>query len=288
MLLNLFNKYIVADEFMEAAYEGVSLEIKGWIKKNLALCRNYYRPDMPAEFSSTTARIENTLITAAKRVCDSVLILYPASYSACGRAVAASAPAFFAGVETVIAVAVHDPEVPCFQVEGRDWFENDARPIYRDFPLDFNLLASWEVCGVEEIALLPLNMLDQILGKVGNIAKNEAVRVMVLGSPAWEKKIFGLKKTQNLQIWNETVPEKIQVQSGLREELRLLKTLHPDSKIVSASSPTPSAKYLVGDDGFRLKAEQPVLALSPEYAGCWVWPDLPLDFFRLQSVDVGQ
>ncbi len=288
MLLNIFNKYLLADEFMEAAYEGFSPEIKGWIKKNLALCRNYYRPDIPADFSSTTARIENTLITAARQVCDSVLILCPASYSACTRAVAASAPAFFAGVETVIAVAVHDPEAPYSQVEGGNWFENDARPIYNDFPLDFNLLASWELCGVEEIALLPLNMLDQILGKVAKIAENEATRVVVLGSPVWENKVFGLKKMRNLRIWNETAPEKIQVQSGLKEELRLLKALHPDSRIMSAPSPTPSVKYLVGDDGFRLKAEQPVLSLSPEYAGCWVWPDLPLDFFRLQSVDVGQ
>jgi hypothetical protein len=35
VLLNIFNKYLLADEFMEAAYEGFSPEIKGWIKKTL-------------------------------------------------------------------------------------------------------------------------------------------------------------------------------------------------------------------------------------------------------------
>ena len=288
MLLNIFNKYLLADEFMEAAYEGFSPEIKGWIKKNLALCRNYYHPDIPAECFSSTTRIENTVITAHRQVCDSVLILCPASYSACTRAVAASAPAFFAGVEQVIAVAVHDPETASFQTEGKNWFENAARGIYPEFPLDFNLLASWELSGVEEIGLLPLNMLDRALTKVAKVAEDEVIRVMVFGSPAWGKEVLRLEGTRNLRIWNETAPEKIQVQSGLKEELRLLKALHPDSKIMSVSNPVPSIKFLAGDDDFRLKAEQPVLALSPEYAGCWVWTDLPLDFFSSQSVDVGQ
>ena len=59
----------------------------------------------------------------------------------------------------MIAVAVHDPETASFQTEGKNWFENAARGIYPEFPLDFNLLASWELSGVEEIGLLPLNML---------------------------------------------------------------------------------------------------------------------------------
>jgi len=288
VLLRIFKKHLIDDRYQEAAYEGVSAQTKGWIKKSLALCRNYYRPDLPVSLSSVAIKIEETLLSTCQEPCHSVVVIYPADYAACTRAVAATLPAFFAGAENVIAVAVEAEGFLNKHPKNSTAFKNLASGSYLDYPLNFNLLAAWELAGVEKVALLPHKQLGEVLNELTRMTRTDSIRIMVLGAPVWLDQVFALSGNRNFKIWHEVKPEQIQIQSGLKHELQILKNLHPDIKIKSVEKPSPAVRFLVGDDDYRLEADHPVLALGAEYAGCWLWPELKLDFFYSQTVDVGQ
>lgn len=288
MLLSIFNKYYIDNEYLEAAFEGLSVQTKGWIKKTLAVCRNYYRPDFPASFHSMANKIENTLITRSMEPCDCCVVLYPSEYAACTRALAAVTPGLFAGVENVIAVGVHSSFSQEYtKVKYNAYFRNAGQANYPDLPMNFNLLAAWELAGVEDIALLPEKDIPLVFNKLLKAAAEQTICLVVLGNPAWKRELELLFANTNIKIWQEKKPELIHVQKSFKESVNILKNLHPDLKVKTVEKAVPSACFVVGDEDFRLEADQPLLCLDPEYAGCWIWPDLGMDFYYSYIVDIG-
>lgn len=288
MLSNIFNKYYIDNKYLEAAFEGISLQTKGWIKKTLAVCRNYYRPDFPTSYQSTVNQIEDTLITRSMEPCNCCVVLYPSEYAACTRALAAVAPGLFAGVDNFVAVGVHSSSSrENTEVKHNADFKNAGQAKYPDFAMNFNLLAAWEIAGVEDIAFLPEKDIPSVFNKLLKFAGKQTICLVILGDPIWEQELEIFSANVNIKIWQEKKPEFIHVQAEHKEAVQIIKNLHTDIEIKTSKTANLSARFVVGDECFRLEPDHPILGLDSEYAGCWIWPDLAMDFYYSHAAEIG-
>lgn len=335
MLAKLFKKYYLQDELIGAAYEGLCPEARGWIKKTIAGLYDYYGQPWPAKENIQLTRFENSSITLKQSACQLCLVIYDSNYSALTRALGAVCPACFAGVQNICTVAVcgesvkPDAKSLKLNINFKPYFNNLASQAFPNANL--NLLAAWELAGVEDMLALPQADLLPLLHKVQK--HFSSVRIVLLGNPAWKDEILTLQLPQQYKIWAESPLVNILMRGYFsKKTIQSVKALHPDLKVKTTQDLTsPVDGYFAVIQGLSKQLEQveqlqplqpgeheagqfanctfqtenndnmpdssalfspfPLnnttsasLVLNKNMAGCWLWPDLGLDFFKANQV----
>ena len=328
MLAKLFKKYYLQDELIGAAYEGLCPEARGWVKKTIASLYNYYGQPWPAKENIQLTRLESSSVTLKQAACELCLVIYDSNYSALTRALGAVCPACFAGVKNICTVAVHGqtikPEAKKLKssINPEAYFNNLASEIFPNANLNLNLLAAWELAGIEDMLALPQAELMPVLLKAQK--HFSSLRIVVLGNPAWKNDILTLQLPQQSWVWTESPLVSILMQGSFPQKtIQTVKALHPDLKIKTTQSIVPSSHaYFAIIQGEQPQTKQaheseqilnsciqankpdcacnslsgplssfpfsslgsPALVLDKNMAGCWLWPDLKLDFFKSNQV----
>ena len=356
MLTKLFKKYYVQDELVGAAYEGLCPEARGWIKKTIASLYNYYGQPCPEQEKIQFTRHESLSVGLKQVACDVCLVIYDSNYAALSRALAAVCPASFAGIENIYTLAVHSEILKAEHkslkpnLKIKPYFNNLADQTHPGSGLSLNLLAAWELAGIEDNLALPQAELLPLLGKVLAHKNLRTVRIVILGNPLWQNDVLALQLTQQARIWAESGLNKILMRGNFSKKIvQTVEALHSDLIIKTAKSPVasgygyyaliqgqevlsqapeqifgqaceqtpgqasvvfsasgepsnalsnPSACFNNSEPGQphlgqiclgqphlgQICLGQPCLVLDKTTAGCWVWPDLALDFFKTSQI----
>lgn len=337
MLVKLFKKYYLQDSLIGAAYEGLCSEARGWVKKSIACLYNFYGQPWPAKENIQLTKFQNSSITLKQQPCELCVVIYDSNYKALSRGLAAVCPALFAGVQNICTLAVHEQTVNVeaknlkSNINSEAYFNNFASQSFPNAKLSLNLLAAWELAGVEDMLALPQADLLPLLHKVQKHFR--FVRIVVLGNPAWKHEVLTMPLRQECKIWTESPLVNILMRGNFsKKTIQAVKALHPDLRIKTmpdlAASPDGYFAVIQGQNEDEWKEAQkcqasgqfldanielvkpvysgefdsacasspllshfllnspssPSLVLDKNMAGCWLWPDLGLDFFKANQV----
>ncbi|MBQ4133005.1 MAG: hypothetical protein IJD04_04635 [Desulfovibrionaceae bacterium] len=278
--MNEFLETYRTDEmYMEAAYSGLPIQTKGWIKKTIALAHNLYPSRLGCTEETLQRQNDWHTLTVSLRPADRLLLLYPAEYPAATRAVAAAAPALFLGVDEVMAVAVlSENPVGAKKFRYAPEFSHQAEGLYPETPLNFNVLGAWELTGVEDVFLMPEARLLKFLKKLEKAEGRS--RIIVLGSPGWLGQLTAFAGNAQCRIWQEPHLPHICLNTEDRQLYEIVKNIHPDLKV----------KVLLEEPDNTLEFKEKIftddICLSRSHAGCWAWGRLEPGFFMSRQIAV--
>lgn len=286
-------KYYLDETLTDAAFNGLRPETKGWIKKTLSCQQAFYAQKPLYKNQALLTTWESYTSTLTFRPRSWCLVLYEQNYQAVTRAVAAVAPAVFAGVQDVYALAVRPldkQENLKGSTNNSGFLSNAAQADFQSSNLDLNLTAGFELTGVEDLLAVREQELLPVIKRFFEARKHEDGCILILGDPGWSSEVFNLTRGQHVNIWKEGPAPRILFKdptpaqasaagvAGIAEStgaggksvfgaylLKTLKALHPDAKIKflpAASSPNANIAFadyfaLVGSKDF---ISQPFLA----------------------------
>lgn len=285
-----FNKYRIDDDVLSAAYEGLDMQAKGWIKKTIATLYGFYNKACPVQQQIVASKMESLSVTLSLAPQTGCVVLYDESYSAFTRALAAVCPAFYAGVENIYAIGVqgYAHNDLKFHFNSSELLNNLGQNDFPQIASNFNLLAAWELAGVEDIFSVPEVELVNLLSKSFARNKRQSFCVLVLGQPEWSLAIVELCRQFGFKFWQEPVLQAgVIVNSKDNNLVRMVKALHSDLTVKSVKS-LKSDKFpvLISNNCETVSWESKSsfsLCLDEAQAGCWVWPELGLDFFMTHA-----
>lgn len=261
----------LSDDCLAEGYEQAGSQLRGHLKKNIAVHHELLEQRLPPEFKHTEISYGATVCAKTTVPAPWCLIVHEASYSAAPRALAAAMPAQLAGVPLTWSIALREKNAPA------------AIP-------PAPVLAAWELAGIENVATVDLDSfmprLRQFMASPECAAQGPG-RVLILGAPGWNREICAICDERNALLRREGPAPRILLTGDLSASYHeLISALHPDADLRLAGK--NEAALQNADRGyaavFTPKASASLThssALHMDYAhcGCWIWPGMDAAFF---------
>jgi hypothetical protein len=259
----------VPDTILAQGYEQAGPDLRGHLKKNIAVQHELLEQRLPPEFKRTEVSYGVTVCAQTATPAPWCLIIHDAAYSAAPRALAAAIPAQLSAVPVIWSIAVHEKNTP-------------------EFPPAL-ILTAWELAGIENVAATDLQTFMARLRKFSssqNCALPGPGRLLILGNPAWVDEVCSLFSNESKALVRREGPPPQILLTGSQTEAyySTLNTLHPDANLYLAQNKTAqgvnSAYAVVFSNEPLTDADfSPALHLDYEHCGCWIWPELDVTFF---------
>lgn len=266
----------IADSIMAEAYEHASPQLRGLLKKNIAVQHELAEQRLPPELKRTEISYGSTLSSRSESPAPWCLIIHDAAYPAAPRALAAAIPAQLAAVPEVWSIALYDESA----VKKSDALKLLSPPV----------LTAWELAGVENVALLGakafLSRLSAFIFAEKTCAAKGSGRALLLGAPDFSKDLRAILNDPRRVLLREEgpAPRILLTEKPCEAKHSILKALHPDALFESESpdkgkkEPYAAVFHSKGKDGLGAQFTAQ-LHLDDEHSGCWLWPELSTDFF---------
>ncbi len=262
----------ISDACLAEGYEQTGPVLRGHLKKNIAVHHEMLEQRLPPEFKRTEISYGATLCARTASPAPWCLIVHDAAYPAAPRALAAAIPAQLAGVPLIWSIALREKNKP---------FAVPPAP----------LLAAWELAGIENAAVLES---DAFLARwrefmaSSDCAASGPGRVLILGAPAWSRKIHAACDIESKALLRREGPAPRILLTGDQAGAyhNVISALHPDAAL-QVTEKNEGMPQNANQGYTAVFASEPsssyahALALHLDYAhcGCWVWPELDAAFF---------
>ncbi len=261
------------DHCLADGYEQTGPQLRGWLKKNIAVRHELLEQRLPPKFQRKEISYGASLCAHAATPAPWCLIVHDAAYPAAPRALAAALPAQLAGVPVIWSVALH---------EGSAAVSPPAPPA--------PVLAAWELAGVENVASASREV---FMARLREFASGPACagehgpgRVLILGAPDWGGEIRAIFDNERVSLLRQEGPLPRILLTGDEAEAYYptICALHPDAGLHMAGQGrelAPDAAYaaVFSPDAANSENIRAALRLDYEHCGCWFWPELDADFF---------
>lgn len=278
----------IDDVRMADAYERTGAQIRGLLKKNIAIHHELAEQRLPPKQKRTEISYGSTLCAKASIPAPWCLIVHDISYPCAPRALAAAAPAQLSGLPLIWSVALYDKNTAA---------ESDVAAL-----LHPHLLAAWELGGIENVALIEkkafLSRLRNFISSAEGDTGEGPGRALLLGAPDFRDELhLILNDERRALVREEGVPPRILLTGNITEANQsILSALHPDAgfeflsgegkaKDAAANEVYDAVFYPAGENA-RADTPGAPLCLDYEHSGCWFWPQLSAAFFLNHAISL--
>ncbi len=270
----------IDDVRMADAYERTGAQLRGLLKKNIAIHHELAEQRLPPCLKRTEVSYGSTLCAKISTPAPWCLIVHDISYSAAPRALAAAVPAQLSGVPLIWGVALYDKNAGA---------ESAASAL-----LHPHLLAAWELAGIENVAVAEketfLSCLHDFTSSPEAAAGEGPGRALLLGAPDFSNDLRLILNNECLALMREEgAPPRILLTGKITEANQsILSALHPDARLEilrngrdlkTQTDEAYAAIFLPEDENMRAGRLNAPLCLDYEHSGCWLWPELDAAFF---------
>lgn len=275
----------IDDVRMADAYERTGAQIRGLLKKNIAIHHELAEQRLPPRLKRTELSYGSTVCAKTSTPAPWCLIVHDISYSAAPRALAAAVPAQLSGVPLIWSVALYDKTANA---------EPDVSAL-----LHPHLLAAWELAGIENVAVVEkktfLSRLQGVIPSYEADAGEGPGRALLLGAPDFYADLRLSLNDERLALTREEGASPRILLTGTITEANqsILSALHPDARFESLSGGGKaigalankyySAIFFAAEENERADMRPAPLCLDYEHSGCWLWPGCDAAFFLNSS-----
>jgi hypothetical protein len=244
---------LISDSELERAYEDAPPALHALCKHTLAVQHAFFGEAPDWEEQRLTRSAQGFRVRACNRPTDWALVIFDAEYASAPRLLAALMPALLARV----------PLVLCACTPGA------ARP---------ELLCALELAGQEQIYALTA---PQSLDLVRVLAAQPGQGRLALLHRGSLSALRAAADAAGVPCWEERRAPVLRI-CGAEPDAALIRLAHPDA--ASAEHAAPDAVYCPEADAVQAQAP---LVFSPGMEGCWLYPSLTPDFFRVRALMFG-